>query len=180
MRSTRFAALGGITVFLLISLNALASKRDPADYPLRVHVYRRAQTVHYGSGGGVDFVDGTGRANLFENGQPKGFDFSFRCSQRLNDSWGYETYLARWKKPSAILEILMPVMGKPNATVACQLNVAMKDSMVYYTSNGLLAEEPAAAYKEWMEKVQYDPEHGKDEPVSPATAAPAAPAPRTP
>jgi hypothetical protein len=34
----------------------------------------------------------------------------------------------------------------------------------------LLGEEPAAKYKQWMEKVQYDPEHDKNEPVETAPA----------
>jgi hypothetical protein len=43
------------------------------------------------------------------------------------------------------------------------LKVEMKES-AYYKHNGLLNEEPAAVFKAWMEKRQYDPEHGKNEP----------------
>ncbi len=177
MRPPRLMAFGVVAVFLplLLPSNLLASKRNPADFPLRVHVYECNQIIQMGPSGGINFVDGTGRANLIENGEPKGFDFSFRCLDHVNYSSGYETYLARWKKPNAVLEILVPVMGKPNATNACELKVALKDGLVYHTHNGRLLEQPAAIYKKWMEKVQFDPEHGKNEPISPATATPAAP-----
>jgi len=110
------------------------------------------------------------------------FDFAFQfrtCGRKpKRDSWrnrhapGYETYLASWKKQGQTLEILLPVMGKPGAYDVCELKVIMKDT-AYYKHSGLLNEEPAAKYKEWMEKTQYDPEKGKNEPVK----APAAPAP---
>jgi len=76
-------------------------------------------------------------------------------------------------------------MGKPGAVWGCELKVELKD-IVYVRHNGLVDSEPAAKYKEWMDKRQYDPEHGKDEPTpaanEPASDAPAqaAPAPAAP
>jgi len=108
--------------------------------------------------------------------EPRGFDFSYHCGERLMVSHGYETYPARWKKPGQTLEILQPVFGKPGAFESCELKVEMKES-AYYKHNGLLNEEPAAVFKAWMEKRQYDPEHGKTEPQpapAPAAGAPAA------
>ena len=54
----------------------------------------------YGYGGvrTLDDVDGEGRANLYENSQPRGFDFKYVCDERLMNSMGYETFPARWKK----------------------------------------------------------------------------------
>jgi hypothetical protein len=52
----------------------------------------------------------------------------------------------------------------------------MKADVVYRSSNGVLREDSAAKFKEWMEKHQYDPEHGKNEPVEAAPAATPAPA----
>lgn len=75
----------------------------------------------------------------------------------------YETYFARWKKTGREIELLLPVMGKPNAAGSCTLKVEMKNS-AYVRHNGAVEEEPVAAFKEWMEKHQYDPEHGKNEP----------------
>lgn len=150
-------------------LTALAGGPNPADYTLRVQVFQANSHSHYRERL-LDYVDGEGRANLFENGQPRGFDFSYRCGQRLMTSAAYETYPARWRKPGKEIEILLPVMGKPGAGRSCGLKVAMKEG-AYYRHNGALEEEPAAAFKAWMEKHQYDPERGKNEPVNTATPA---------
>jgi hypothetical protein len=112
-------------------------------------------------------VDGEGRANLFENGQPRGFDYGYQCGERLRNSPGYETYLARWKKRDQTLEILLPRMGKPGAMEACEPRVEMKD-IAYYRNGDTVDTEPTAVFKQWMEKHDYDPEHGKNQPVAAA------------
>lgn len=85
------------------------------------------------------------------------------------NSMGYETYPARWKKPGKEIQILLPADGG-----ACDLKVEVKPSVVYHRRKGSLEEVPAAKYKEWMVKHQYDPEHGMDLPVE-AAAGPAQP-----
>lgn len=183
MRRVFFSVSSVFAVCLLLATGAFAGGHPVADYPLRVHIFQHNGVSHY-SRQQLDFVDGEGRANLFENGQPRGFDFSYRCGQRLMASPGFETYPARWKKPDKTLEILQPQFGKPGAYDACELKVEMKADTVYHRHNGLLGEMPAAKYKEWMKKVQYDPEHGLNEPVAAAPASPEAgsgtPAPTAP
>ena len=51
------------------------------------------------------------------------------------------------------------------------LKVAMKQDTVYIRRNGQVREEPAARFKQWMVKHQYDPEHGMNEPVRAPGAA---------
>ena len=167
---------------LLLCSMDVAAKPNAADYPLRVHVFAFNGTAHY-HGQSLDQVDGEGRANLYENSEPKGFDFNYSCGNRLRVSAGFETYPARWKKNGQTLEILLPEFGKPNALESCELKVIMKDQ-AYVRRNGLLSEEPVAVYKDWMLKHKYDPEHGLNEPVRlqhdmPAAAQPAAGAPGT-
>jgi len=149
---------------LLSCTVTVAAKPNAADFPLRVHIFAFNGSQHY-SGGSLNWVEGEGRANLYENSEPKGFDFSYRCGERLRVSPGFETYMARWKKPGQTLEILLPVFGKPNAADSCELKVLMKDTTYIRRNNGLLAEEPASAFKDWMVKHNYDPEHGLNEPV---------------
>jgi hypothetical protein len=184
MRRIFSFALTGFAASAMFSTAVLAGGPNVADYPLRVHIVGNNNRTHYHERV-LDYVDGDGRANLFENSQPRGFDYAFRCNDRIRNSPGYETYPARWKKVNGVLEILQPVMGKPGAVWGCELKVEMKD-IVYVRHNGLVDAEPAAKYKEWMDKRQYDPEHGKDQPASagddqmpdaPATAAPPQPAP---
>jgi hypothetical protein len=177
MRQISFRPWSAFAAFAMFSTAVLAGSPNVANYPLRVHVVSNNNRTHYHDRL-VDYVDGEGRADLYENGQPRGFDYGFRCDDRVRLSDGYETYPARWKKPGSELEILQPVMGKPGATWVCNLKVEMKD-FVYIRHNGLVDEKPAAEFKEWMDKRQYDPEHGKNEPTpaknEPAPEAPAPP-----
>jgi hypothetical protein len=138
---------------------ASSAAPNPADYPLRVHIYRMNEHEHRHNGI-VDFVDGEGRANLFENGVAKGVDFSFSCYDRFMTSSGGETYPAKWKKPGQSLVILMHKIGT-NSAASCELKVDVKD-FAYYAHNGALSTEPIAAFKQWMTEHQYDPEHGME------------------
>ena len=171
MRRIAMGCLSGLAACLLLSSALLAGSRDPAEFPLRVHIYQFNSYSHYYSPTkSLDVVDGEGRANLFENGEPRGFDFKYRCGERLRGNAGYETYLAKWKKSGKELQILLPQFGKQNSYDTCDLEVLMKTDTVYHRHNGLLGEEQAAKYKQWMEKVLYDPEHGRNEPVELAPA----------
>lgn len=183
MRRILFFCVGGALGFAILSSVALAGGRNLADYPLRVHIFQFNGFSHYYRAGGgasssLNDVDGEGRANLYENGQPRGVDFSYHCTERLMVSPGFETYPARWKKAGRELEILMPVLGgKPGEMNSCELKVAVKADSAYIRHNGLLSEEPASVFKEWMVKHEYDPEHGQNEPVNlnqpqPASAQP--------
>ena len=168
--------LCGLTVFAfcaLLSTVALAGSHNPADYPLRVNIFHHSSYSHYYGPSGIrslNDVDGEGRANLFENGEPRGFDFRYECGKRLMNSAGNETFRARWKKPGTELEMLLPA-----GAGTCTLKVEMKDGMAFARrKDGALIEEPAAKFKEWMIKYQYDPEHGKEVPVAPDPEPPGA------
>jgi hypothetical protein len=169
MRRVFLWSLSGLAGCLLLSTAVQAAGGGGAAYPLRVHIFQRDSHSHYYRGQSLDYVDGEGRANLYENGEPHGFDFSYRCGERLMVSAGYETYFARWKKPGKTLELLLPVMGKPGAADACELQVEMKNA-AYYRHNGAVDEEPEATFKDWMDRHQYDPENGKNDPVPVAPA----------
>lgn len=166
----RFACLA-LAATLLAPVAGWAA-HNPADYPLRVHIFGHSGVSHYEGFRGarsLEAVDGEGRANLYENSQPHAFDFHYVCEERLMNSVGYDTYPARWKKPNAELELLLPVSGK-----TCKFHVAMKDGVVYHKRDGNIAEVPADKFKAWMDKVQYDPEHGKNLPnISEEKKAPA-------
>jgi hypothetical protein len=158
-----------------------AESHNPADYPLRIHIYRRSETTFYHNRQAEE-AKGEGRANLFENGEPKGIDFQFECDTRLQTSSGYETFPAKWKKPGQELVILQPQFGKSGYDT-CRLKVMVKD-FVYVSRNGNLNSEPADVFKQWMRKHDYDPEHGRNIPVQVAPAdnpdRPAAPPPAPP
>jgi len=182
MRNLLLRRVSVLCACLVFSLPALAGKFSAADFPLRVHVVFRNGIRHYYRAGGyapsssLDEVDGLGKANLFANGQPLGFDFNYQCSQPITPQTAFETFMARWKKQGRDLEIVMPVMGgKPGDMNSCDLKVIMKTETVYVRRDNGIEEEPAAQYKEWMVRHQYDPEHGKDFPVSLKGERPAQP-----
>ena len=171
MRLSRFV----ITISAVVCLSlpaAQAESRNPADYPLRIHIFRRSETTFYHSRVAEE-AKGDGRANLFEGGEPKGLDFEFECSEKLKTSSGYETFPAKWKKPNEELVILQPEFGKANSYSTCKLKVQMKE-FAYVTHNGNLSMEPTATFKQWMLTHDYDPEHGKEAPTAGKPATPAA------
>jgi hypothetical protein len=157
-----------LRLLLLLPLAAFtplshAESKNPADYPLRIHIFRRNETTFY-QNRMAEETKGEGRANLFENGEPKGVDFQYDCSEKLQTSSGFETFPARWKKPNLELIVLMPEFGKQGSYSTCRLKVQMKD-FTYYSHNGTLGTEPIESFKQWMTKHDYDPEHGKDTPT---------------
>jgi hypothetical protein len=149
-----------------------AKQIEPADYPLRVHVFSHSSHSHY-SHRELDYSDGEGRANLYENSQPTAFDFSFRCMERIENSIGYETYIARWKKPGRTLEIMLPRMGHPDQVENCEFQVILKPGIAYTHRNGEVSELPTEAFRQWMVEHDYDPEHGKEVPIRAGSGAPA-------
>jgi hypothetical protein len=168
MRRISSLSLVALVFALMLTTQGFAAK-NPADYPLRVHIFSHNSISHYSGYGGVrslNDVDGEGRANLYENSQPRGFDFQYVCDERLMNSMGYETYPARWKKTNVELELLLPVSGK-----TCKFRVAMKDGIAYYKHDGNFGEEPAEKFKAWMTKYQYDPEHGQNTITKPTEVA---------
>ena len=172
MRRVLFLSLTMVAFCALLSTAALAS-HNPADYSLRVNIFHHSSYSHYAGPAGIrslNDVDGEGRANLFEKGEPRGFDFRYNCNNRMMNSAGNETFRARWKKPGTELEMLLPA-----GAGTCTLKVEMKDGVAFRRrKDGMLIEVSAAKFKEWMVKYQYDPEHGKEVPVAPDPESPGA------
>jgi hypothetical protein len=157
-------------VCLLLSSSVMrGDSKNIADYPLRVHIFNKNETTFYHNRNAEE-AKGEGRANLFENGEVHGIEFTFDCDQKLKASFGYETYPAKWKKPGQSLTVLLRVFGKSNAYFTCELKSAVKD-FAYTHHDGKLTSESPAQYKAWMMNHDYDPEHGKNTPTKVDTKA---------
>jgi hypothetical protein len=172
MRRVLVCMLSGLAGCLLFSTMVLAKGPDPADYPLRVHVLKNsARSRHSREGKSssdtLDYLDGEGGADLFEAGQPTGFQFKYSCIEPLKASEAYATYPARWKKRDKTVEILIPQAGKPWNMETCDLQVATRPGLAYFWNpdDDRVVEESAAKFKEWMVRHQYDPEKDMDEPI---------------
>jgi hypothetical protein len=170
MRRTFLVGLVAVVGSVALSTAVLAGGPDPADYQLRVHVLKntsqpRNARASKSLSDAPDYVDGRGVADLFENGEPRGFEFGYSCIGGLKASGGYGTYPARWKKRDKVVEILVPQAGKPWNLDSCGLRTEMRSGLVFYFNNGQVAEEAAKLLKEWMIKHQYDPEKDLSDPV---------------
>lgn len=170
MRPCFLFGMSAVAACLALTAAAHASKPDPGDYPLRVHILKFAvrpgtsrEPRHLSDP--EPYVNGMGVADLFEDGEPRGFQFSFSCIDGLKISNGYATFPARWKKKDRTLEVLLPETGKPWNLETCDLQAEMRPGLVFYWKNGNVAEKSATLLKDWMVKHLYDPEKGRDEPV---------------
>jgi hypothetical protein len=170
MRRFLLLALSVVMGCLAFTPEAMAGGPDPEDYPLRVLIFHYSARSRHGRESKSfsevpDYVDGEGVADVFENGTPESFLFTYSCMDALRASTGYMTLPARWKKRGKTVEILLPEAGKPWNNVACELRTEMRDGLAFYWKDGKMLEEASATFKDWMVKHQYDPEKGKDEPV---------------
>jgi hypothetical protein len=152
-----------LVAIILGSMSVSGESKNPADYTLRIHINNINGMTFYRNRA-VDEFKGDGRANLFENGEPLGSEFSFNCGEKIKPSFGFETYPAKWKKKNQELVVLFPVFGKSNAYFTCILKTQMKE-YVYIMRYGRLDSESPAQFKAWMVKHEYDPEHGKNTPL---------------
>ena len=128
MRLMRTGLLAGVV--LGAAAIGWAESKNVADYPLRLHVFKRNETSFYHHRY-MDEAKGEGRANLFENGEAHGVDFNFDCDQKLKDSFGYETYPAKWRKPGKELTLLLPQFGKTGSYFTCTIHTRCEGFRLY-------------------------------------------------
>jgi len=174
MRRAFLVALGLFGFCLLPAMKAFA--KDVDDFPLRVVIFRNTEHGRHAREAKSfsetpDYLDGIGQADLFENSMPVAFEFSYSCMPGVRPSGGYETFPARWKKRDKALEILVPEPGRPWNNVSCVLHATMQPGMVFFWNDDDVMQEPAAKFKEWMVKHQFDPENGKVMPIEPEPPA---------
>jgi hypothetical protein len=127
--------------FCAQTVSGEAAQRDPDKFPLRVHVFDRRvhHNKHFGS------YSGTGHANLIEENQIIGVEFSYDCLYKFLDSDADEYYPARWKHEGLSLDILMGVFGSDTKTHTCELKIATKD-FVFRRVNGKRVEMSPQEY----------------------------------
>jgi len=178
MRVSRGLAGVLMAAGLTMSTMAMGESKDPADYPLRLHIFGRSQTTFY-HWRSEDEAKGDGRADLYEGGEARGVDFNYDCGEKVRASFGYQTYPARWKKPGKELVVLLPVFGQSGEFFTCHFHTDVKD-FAYAMGKSGLRSEPVAEFKEWMERHDYDPEHGKNVPMRSQASEGEAPMPPPP
>ncbi len=146
----------------LLPTRMTAASHNLADYPLRVHIYK-ISTHEHRRRGLLEYVDGMGHANLYENGMPAGLDFTYRCDERFMTSEDFETLPAHWKRPGYTLVILTHRIGSDSPRT-CEFQVDVKN-FAYARHNGNVITVPPADLQHWMQLHQYDPEHSDVQPA---------------
>ena len=170
MRSRLQLGLSAMAIFLGGTLAVRAAGYDPGKYPLRIFIFRYASRATPGREPkhpqDMDaYVSGMGQADLFENGVPTGFQFTYNCMVDMRSSVSYETFPARWKKKGKTLEILLPELKKAENVDTCDLQADFTPGKAYIWKDGGVAAEPSEKLKAWMGKHQFDPENGAEEPM---------------
>ena len=161
---TRIALL---SILVFAAAVTFADSKNPADYSLRLHIYTVNGVTFYHNRAPEE-TRGDGRANVYENGVPRGLDFSYDCFDKIKPSFGFETYPAKWKQKDRELVVLFPEIGRANKYFTCTLKTDPKE-YAYFLRNGHLESEPSEVFQRWMLTHDYDPEHGKNTPSNGAS-----------
>jgi len=100
-------------------------------------------------------------------------DFPLRVVIFRNTEHGRHTREAKSfnDTPDYLDGILLPEPGRPWNNVSCVLHATMEPGMVFFWNDDDVMQEPAAKFKEWMVKHQFDPENGKITPIEPVPVA---------
>ena len=141
----RFAFPAVIAIFLPAFLFA---RKEPADYPLKVHILQQNWSSH-----NLRYSEyrAAGRGNIWEGDSVRGFDFTYDCSFGLTRTARNQPYLAKWKKTSVRLEVLAEQIGKSEKFHECELKTTIREGVYIATGTGL-NEMSQEEYKAWKAK----------------------------
>lgn len=121
---------------LLLTLSSLAGK-NLADYPLKIQVIESHWNRHRYNG--IETYDGWGRADVTENDAIHGFDFSYQSSQPFHRTIGEAHYLAKWKKESMRMELLVGEIGSPDKYLTFDLKTSLREDVYVHGHDGAVA-----------------------------------------
>jgi hypothetical protein len=131
-----------IVVLCLFSLSSFAGK-DPANYPLKVHILQVAWGSHIPR---FNEFRATGRGNVWDGDSVHAFDFTYDCSFPVRRSARNQPYLGKWKKQQVRLDLLEPKIGTKDKYQECELQTTLH-SGVYFFGDGNISEISQEDYK---------------------------------
>ena len=141
----RFSLLA--VVLLCFPLFAFMRK-DPSEYPLKVHILQQNWSSHNNY---RNEFKGTGRGNIWEGESIYAFDYSYTCYFRLSRTARNQPYMAKWEKPHLRLALIAPQIGKENKYEGCTLKTTVHEG-IYFLGGGGITEMSQQDYKEWKAK----------------------------
>jgi hypothetical protein len=138
-----------LAIFLCCAVLAFSSK-NPADYPLKVHILQQSWASHNNY---RNEFKGTGRGNVWEGDLIHAFDYSYDCSFGVRRTARNQPYIAKWKKPHLRLALLASQIGKQDKYQECILKTTVHEG-VYILGRGGITEMSQAEYEDWKAKQQ--------------------------
>jgi hypothetical protein len=137
-----------LILLLLAAPLLLFAGKDPANYPLKVHILQQPWASH-----NLRFNDhrGTGRGNIWEGDSIHAFEFTYECGFPLQRTARNQPYMGKWNKPQLRLTILAPKIGNNGKYLECVMKTTVHPG-VYLLGGGGITELSQEEFKEWREK----------------------------
>ena len=107
----KFVLTASLPFLIVVSLLA---ENNTADYPLQIQVIETHWHRHVNRLVRMEHVDGWGRGNIRDGNSIRGFDFVYSSAEPLLRTEPKAHYLAKWKKESLTMELLVGKIGAPN------------------------------------------------------------------
>ena len=130
----KFVLIVGVP-FLLV-LSSLAGK-NLADYPLQIQVVESHWHRHRHNG--IETVDGWGRGDVRDGESIRGFDFTYESAEPFERTVGDAHYLAKWKKESLKMEMLVGEIGSADKYQTYDLKTSVREDVYVRGSGGAVA-----------------------------------------
>jgi len=137
-----------LIILLLGTPLLLFAGKDPAHYPLKVHILQQNWASH-----NLRYAvhRGTGRGNVREGDSIHAFEFTYECGFPLQRTARNEPYMGKWNKPQLRLALLAEKIGKTGKYQECVMKTTVHPG-VYVLGNGGITELSQAEFKDWRAK----------------------------
>jgi hypothetical protein len=127
-----------VSVLFLFAVSLQAGK-SPTDYPLQIQVIESHWHWHRYRNQVSDYVDGWGRGDIRDGDSVRGFDFSYTSAEPFHRTIGDAHYLAKWKKESLKMEMLVGEIGAPDKYHTYDLKTSIREDVYVPGPDGAVA-----------------------------------------
>jgi len=132
----KFVLTASLPFLFVVSL--LAGK-NTADYPLQIQVIETHWHRHIYPRLGIEHVEGWGRGNVSVRDSIRGFDFVYSSAQPLQRTAPNTHYLAKWKKESLEMEVLVGKIGASDKYQTYDLKTTVIEDVYVPGADGAIA-----------------------------------------
>lgn len=105
--------------------------KNAADYPLQVQIIESHWHNHRDG-----TVNGWGQGNVLDGDSIHGFDFEYQANEPFHRTRGNAHFIARWKKASLKMEMLVGQVGSVDKFNSYELRTSMREEVYVPGPNG--------------------------------------------